>query len=175
MVEGFADRGEIVDLERHLDEYQSPVESPPNAQFKCLESKDHDLLVDFLDREFPGRWKYDTLYKIRFEGPSCVFVLMVDGSVEGFALIQSAEHRSPIGGGVWRSSLGASWGALGPIGISERLRGKGYGSALLGAALTELKHRGVQNAIIDWTNLVEFYGKHGFTPTRIYRAMSLKL
>jgi hypothetical protein len=45
----------------------------------------------------------------------------------------------------------------------------------LGEALSELKRRGVRPSIIDWTGLVDFYGKHGFEPTRRYREMSLTL
>lgn len=175
MVEGFTSGGEFVDLERDLGDYENPFPLPADAHYETLQVGDEALLESFLDREFPGRWKYDTLEKIRIEGPSTVFVLKRDGAVDGFALIQTEQDQSHIGGAVWKQSLGDNWGALGPIGVSESLRGKGYGNALLGQALVELKQRGARQTIIDWTGLVDFYGKHGFEPARRYRSMSLVL
>jgi predicted N-acetyltransferase YhbS len=53
------------------------------------------------------------------------------------------------------------------------VRGFGWGGALLAAGLMELQRRGVQRCIIDWTTLADFYGKHGFEKSRIYRSAKL--
>jgi predicted N-acetyltransferase YhbS len=60
------------------------------------------------------------------------------------------------------------WGQLGPIGVSKDVRGKGYGGALLDAGLGYLRDQGVRGCVIDWTDLVDFYGKFGFKPYREY-------
>jgi hypothetical protein len=46
---------------------------------------------------------------------------------------------------------------------------------LLDHALAQLAADGAKQTIIDWTNLVDFYGKFGFEVTRTYRTLSLRL
>jgi GNAT superfamily N-acetyltransferase len=175
MVEGFQAGTDIVDLERDLQDYRNPFTIPDDAEYRPIEKKDVGRLVAFLDREFPGRWRYDVMQKVDAEGPDCCFGLFRDDHVDGFALIQDWTDRKPTGGAVWKEDLGENWGSLGPIGVSTALRGKGYGHALLGEALVQLRDRGVRKCIIDWTNLAPFYEKHGFEVTRRYRYMTLKL
>lgn len=175
MVEGFEATGEVVDLERNLKDYTNPSPSPEGDEHRRLKEADLPALEAFLAREFPGRWRHDVMHQVQVQGPSTVFGLLRDKKVEGFALLQDSSQRVPIGGAVWRNDLGAQWGSLGPIGISKSFRGQGSGHALLGAALSDLRDRGVQQCIIDWTTLIDFYGRHGFEPTRKYRSLTLRL
>lgn len=174
-IEGFSMSGEYFDLERDLSGYTPPRDLPTEGvDFRVLTPEDHDLLVRFFDREFPGRWRYDVLTKIEQEGCYTGIVgLFHNDAIHGFAAIQDSTCKYPIGGAVWRNSLGENWGALGPIGVSQKVRGNGWGGAMLSAGLLELKSRGVRQCIIDWTTLDEFYGKHGFEKTRVYRAGKL--
>lgn len=164
----FTPGGEAVDLERDMANYSFAVPEL-GTDHRTLEEGDIPLLESFLQREFPGRWHYDVMRKVRAEGSSTVFGLFLNGACEGFASLQGNGCRLPIGGAVWHASLGTSWGSLGPIGISKAIRGKGHGNALLGAALNELRSRGARQSIIDWTGLIDFYGTHGFKVTRRYR------
>lgn len=192
IVEGFVEGDEVVDLERDLTSYDPPAETlqplkawsaeqcpelgPGEAGVAPISTECVPALREFLYREFPGRWSYDTLRLLeREERHDGVFALYVDGAIEGFALTQAEGQKIPIGGAVWHLDLGERWGSLGPIGVSRAMRGKGLGGALLGASLCALRDRGVKRCIIDWTNLVEFYGKHGFEPTRTYRVFTLEL
>ena len=176
LVEGFVGEGQVHDLERDLRSYESPAKPVKDADLRMLTKADSEGLEGFLTHTFPGRWHYDTDQKIAAEGiESCVFGLLIGGKVRGFAGIQSFGHARPVNGCIWHLSLGETWGGLGPIGVAEDIRGNGYGNALLGAALTELKSRGVEKCIIDWTGLVEFYGKHGFEVTRTYDSLVLPL
>lgn len=167
--------GQSVDLERDLHDYEIPaVFAEPLARAdvhvnRC-EPSDIDALEQFLQREFPGRWWYDTMHKCRVQAePNDVFILRVGGEVEGFAYTQSwRTTQIPIAGCVWNLSLGDRWGGLGPIGVSKNVRGQGLGHALLGAALAALRDAGVRRCIIDWTTLIDFYGAHGFTVNRRY-------
>jgi len=174
-VEGFSEGGEVVDLERNLGDYVNPYPAPDGDELRAVTEKDVPALIEFFDREFPQRWKYDTMTKVGIEGPGCVFGLFHGDRIDGFALVQDSSNKAPIGGAVWNVSLGKNWGALGAIGVAKDLRGRGSGNALLGAALEYLRDKGVDRCIIDWTGLVDFYGKHGFVPTRRYKAMSLAL
>lgn len=173
---GFEAGGEQVDVERDLADYVSPC--PPLAEgFVCrvCESGDLPALRAFFETTFSGRWRHDVLEKWNLEGPETVMGLFEGEVCHGFALIQQDGCNLPIGGAVWGMDLGANWGSLGPIGISEAVRGKGLGDGLLAAGLLELQKRGARRTIIDWTTLIEFYGKHGFQVNRTYRTYSLPL
>ena len=175
-LQGFEFGGESVDLERDLAGFVYDRPAPGDAELRPLRESDRASATAFFDRTFPGRWKTDALAKVEAEGRwDTLFGLLVGGEVRGFALVQDARAKLPIGGAVWRESLGEGWCALGPIGVDEALRGGGYGGALLGRALESLRDAGGRRCIIDWTGLVEFYGKFGFAPTRHYRAASLAL
>jgi|CXWL01.1.fsa_nt_gi GNAT superfamily N-acetyltransferase len=176
MVEGFESGTEQFDLEYDLTNYVEEVALPKDAKVRPIQPEESSVLREFLEREFPGRWRYDVMAKIDLEERSdFVDGLWVDEKLEGFSFTQDSSHRFPIAGGVWRQSLGASWGTLGPIGVSKSLRGKGYGNALLSESLHGLKRLGVRNCLIDWTTLVDFYGKHGFVPTHSYNSYTLML
>ena len=172
-IEGFMAAGESFDLERDLTEYVNPAKPVKGDRYETLTDAGVDALDRFLQTEFPGRWHYDVMHKVGFEGPQCVFAVWRGKELVGFALLHEESATVPIGGAVWRRSLGKKWGSLGPIGVSQSVRGQGTGNALLGEALSELKRRGVHRCIIDWTGLVDFYGKHGFETTRAYRSMAL--
>lgn len=175
MVEGFEGSNDFVDLERNLSDYVNPSPPTPGDEYRRLTSSDRNSLDQFFENEFPGRWRHDVHHQISTQGIGTVFGVLREGVVEGFALLQDSNQFQPIGGAVWRNDLGDQWGSLGPIGISKRIRGQGSGHALLGMALTDLKDSGVRQCIIDWTTLIDFYGRHGFLPARQYRGLSLKL
>lgn len=171
---GFESGGLAHDLERDLNENEDALSRDmPVGEFRRMISGDEGTLDAFLEREFPGRWRFDVNRKVAAEGIETVFGLFVEGSCEGFALLQQDGCRLPIGGAIWRNDLGRSWRALGPIGISKGIRGRGLGNALLEKALSELRNDGVCRTIIDWTGLIDFYGAHGFAVTRSYRAYRL--
>lgn len=175
-VEGFEEGSEQVDLERDLQHYKAVRPVPEGAVFRMLTEDDRASMMEFFDRTFPGRWRHDVVEKVSVEGISkSVFGLLVDGQVQGFALLQDWTCSQPIGGAVWNMALGPNWGSLGPIGVAANLRGQKLGGALLDQALCELQHRGVHRCSIDWTGLIDFYGKFGFEVSRTYRTMSLKL
>ncbi len=176
-IEGFDLSGEYFDVERDISNYQPPRPMPTeNVDFRVLTSDDQRGLERFFDREFPGRWRYDIFWKIEREGNYDGLVgLFHKGDIHGFASIQGPGTQFPIGGAVWRNDLGENWGALGPIGVSQQVRGEGWGGALLSAGLLELKARGTKQCIIDWTTLGEFYGKHGFEKSRLYRSAKLTI
>lgn len=192
IVEGFEEGDAVVDLERDLIGYAPPQGAldvlsawsadarpdpvPGGATVGPIKPDDVPALQAFLEREFPGRWAFDTLELLdREKRADGVFALFVGETMEGFAVTQAEGLQLPIGGAVWHLDLGERWGGLGPIGVSKSVRGCGYGDALLGASLSALRDRGVRRCIIDWTTLEGFYGRHGFEPTRSYQEFTLML
>lgn len=175
---GFIPSGVEVDLERDLGDftYDSRFDPPTGVELRWVEQRDVPDLEAFLAQEFPGRWRHDVMSKIEVEGRSdMVMGLFVGGRCEGFALTQQEGCLAPIGGAVWLADLGPSWGSLGPIGVSQAVRGMKLGGAVLHHGLWGLHQRGARQTIIDWTTLVEFYGREGFVPTRRYETLVLPL
>ncbi len=129
-------------------------------------------LLDFLRAEFPGRWRYDTERYLAAGNPPQEYIILRQGRrVIGFAKIhhrRSARLGPPL---YWRRLLGRNAGGLGPIGVAADMRGKGLGLALLQLGLEHLAHLGVRQAVIDWTDLVDFYARVGFVPWKSYVQM----
>jgi GNAT superfamily N-acetyltransferase len=71
----------------------------------------------------------------------------------------------------WAASDGGApaAGGLGPMGLAPDLRGRGLGVVLLDRAMVHLASLGVREMVIDWTILLDFYGRLGFVPLRRYR------
>lgn len=136
-------------------------------------TQDDELELEaFLQATFPGRWTHDVMKKFRSGEAHQIDVLISQDEIVGFSMTQDPTSKTPIGGARWRAALGAHWGALGPIGVSQKVRGKKLGHALLGSSLLRLSQEGARNTIIDWTTLIDFYGVHGFLPTRVYESYS---
>ena len=55
------------------------------------------------------------------------------------------------------------------MGLSPAIRGRGLGHALLDRAAVRLGGLGLDEMVVDWTVLVDFYGALGFVPFRRYR------
>lgn len=177
---GFEKQGHLAnDLEHDLRDFSPDSEwleplNQPNIQVRTCTMDDIPALDEFFQREFPGRWHYDTVIEKcqTWHEPEGVFALWQNNSIEGFAYTQNYKNQNhPIAGYNWHLDLGPNSGALGPIGVSQRVRGHKLGGALLVASLNHLKNSGVHKCIIDWTSLTDFYGKYGFRVNRRYQPM----
>jgi GNAT superfamily N-acetyltransferase len=184
---GYTLRGEAYDLHRTLRGYRTPaavtavIRDARDAEIRPLVRGEEAALLAFLDATFPGRWRYTVAQFLDGGGAIGDVMGIVRGrEVAGFALLFHPGSRW-IGPSIaWgaapgrRSSTGdaaagARVGGLGPMGLAPALRGRGLGLALLDRAMVHLASRGVDAMTIDWTILLEFYGKLGFTPCRRYR------
>jgi GNAT superfamily N-acetyltransferase len=148
------------DLAMELDELPK-IELPNNAR---IVQADVDSVLEFVRREFPGRWVYDTNFVLQ-QAEHQHLALEVDGRVMGFALIGLRSDPVILPSSLW---LTEDCG-LGPMGVSSSLRGQGLGFALLVAAMHKLKSRGGTRMGIDWTGVQAFYQKAGFEVVRRYR------
>ena len=167
---GFETKAQVqFDVERDLAGYEPPV--APSVLARPCSTNDREALDQFFVREFPGRWRTDVMEKFG-EEPHSVYGLFIGGACQGFAMTQREGDKNRRAGAVWSRDLGPSWGALGPIGVSKALRGEGHGHALLAAALCGLRDQGARRTIIDWTVLLDFYGRHGFEVAREYRSFA---
>ncbi len=173
---GFREWAEACDLRRRLDEY--PVEFDAEAEWqpagehvnlRPARSDEEAAIMEFLGREFPGGWEYEVARYFESGGdPADCLLAMTTGTIVGFCRTFTPESRLLGGSTHWFPLLGKRWGGLGPIGISAALRGRGLGRTLLRYSVTSLKRRGIEDAVIDWTVLVDFYARVGFTVWKRY-------
>ena len=114
-------------------------------------------LNSFLQSSFPERWAFEIEEYIRVtKDIDNIILLKKKEDIIGFCKVEIFKDNVSIG-------------SLGPIGVSENCRGRGLGKKILVYALEILQHRKVENVLIDWTILKDFYGQFGFTPHRTYK------
>lgn len=173
----------VVDLVRELADYRVPDEVETTLHnlreeytIRSCTPDDVPALLRFLEQEFPGRWHYETAKRLEAEDtPRDILILTHNDEVVGFC---HTFHRGSkrIGPSIyWRKLLGEAYGGLGPIGVAASTRGKGLGLALLCKGVEYVKQQGAGRMAIDWTDLVDFYGRIGFRVWKRYRAASRQI
>lgn len=161
--------GVVWDVARDLSSYETPasVREIPGA-VRPAQSRDEQALLGFLAAEFPGRWRFECEQFLRDGGRISDFMLLwTSTGVTGFCRLTFEDSAWPIER-YYPYRLPRPWGHLGPIGAARSARGQGFGSAILDAGLRRLRDNGVNGCVIDWTSLLDFYGKFGFQPYRQY-------
>jgi len=150
------------DIARSLKDYQSIYPQPANASLLPMNDGEEELLLDFLHREYPGRWEFEAQEFVKNGGRASDFLLLrVDGEVQGFCRLTFPDSERPIER-FYPQRLPQPWGQYGPLGLSRAVRGQGLGGYLIDAAAVHMQSLGVDGCVIDWTSLVELYGKFGF-------------
>jgi GNAT superfamily N-acetyltransferase len=157
------------DVAANLSTYTPPsTVRKVDALIRPAQADDYQPMLAFLQREFPDSWRYAFEEHVAAGGRiSDYMVLWTARGVDGCCVLTFEDSLVPIER-FYPYRLPRPWGQLGSIGISEDRRGQGLGTALLDAGLRRLHNNGVNGCIIDWTNLLDFYGKFGFTPHRSY-------
>lgn len=161
------------DVARRLRDYTAPASVRPGMAGAVRPARpgEEDALLAFFGREFPGRWRFEFQEHLREGGRiSDYLILQIDQGIEGFCQLTFEDSLRPLDR-FFMHGLPRPWGQLGPIGVSQARRGGGYGAAVLHAGLCRLRDAGVDGCIIDWTSLVDFYGKFGFNPHRQYEML----
>jgi GNAT superfamily N-acetyltransferase len=170
---GYIENNTVWDMAANLATYTPPATVRAiDGVVRPARPGDEQALLDFLRREFPGRWRYECEEFLR--DPSKRFsdymLLWTERGVDGFCRLTFEDSGQPIER-FYPYQLPRPWGQLGSVGVSEDRRGRGYGAALLDAGLRRLHDNGVNGCIIDWLVIVDFYAKFGFTKYREYRQM----
>jgi predicted N-acetyltransferase YhbS len=166
---GYAERGgeQTWDVARDLGDYAT-TRPRADATIRPARSGDENTILEFFAREFPGRWRYEFQEFLRERGRLSDYQLLITPrGIDGFARVTLENSERPIDR-FYLHRLPHPWGQLGPIGVSTDTRGKGHGGALLDAGLCYLREQAVRGCVIDWTGLVDFYGKFGLKPYRQY-------
>ena len=148
------------DLVRSLRDYQTPddVERPAGITVRWAAGDEHQRLLEFERTNFPSWLGY-----FASEQSLERTIVAVDESegIVGSLLAEDARHPP-----LWRHLLGADSGSIGAVGVEERMRERGIGTALVAYACEQLRDREVVTCYIGWTPLLAFYGRLGFLPWR---------
>ncbi len=168
--QGYGDERTVWDLAANLATYQTPatVREIPGA-VRPAQPGDEEALHAFLAREFPGRWHFEFQEYCRLPDYRIAdyMLLWTERGVDGFCRLTFEDSPRPIER-FYPYTLPRPWGQLGLVGVSADRRGQGFGAALVDAGLRRLHNNGVNGCVIDWTTIVDFYGKFGFEPYREY-------
>lgn len=137
-----------------------------------MQAGEEQLLLDFLHREYPGRWEFEAREFVKNGGRASDFLLLrLHGQVQGFCRLTLSDSERPIER-FYPQRLPQPWGQFGPLGLSKAVRGQGLGLYLIDSAAIHMRSLGVASCIIDWTSLVDFYGKFGFKIYNQYVSLS---
>ncbi|MDW0112490.1 GNAT family N-acetyltransferase [Sporosarcina saromensis] len=140
--------------------------------FRVLSDEDVPNLVQFLKHTFPGRWHYEAVHYEKLLGTGREFIgLYQKARLKGFCRINDAQSPVIAQNVYWSGLVQGELGGIGPLGIDKSIRGKHFGLDLVKAAANELASRGVDEIVIDWTQLDSFYKKLGFIPWKRYQGM----
>ena len=151
------------DIARSLKDYKAIYPQPGHASLSPMQPGEESLLLEFLGREYPGRWEFEAKEFVRNGGRASDFLLLrVNGDVHGFCRLTLSDSERPIER-FYPQRLPRPWGQFGPLGLSKATRGQGLGGYMIDAAAVHLQALGVDGCVIDWTSLVNLYGKFGFT------------
>jgi GNAT superfamily N-acetyltransferase len=176
-IEWFANRGYIkesieTDLARLVKD--APLYALKNSvdHFRVLTQKDLPDLLQFLEHVFPGRWHYEAIHYSFKEGSGREFMgFFINDELQGFCRMNDSQSPLIAQNVYWSGLFEGELGGIGPLGIDRSIRGSHYGLDLVKSAANELMRRKVSNIVIDWTQLVPFYEKLGFTAWKQYQTM----
>ena len=181
---------ETYDLRASLDgraatERDRTVLADASLTVRPMEPSDSEAFLTFIDRAFNLDWVHDLGWAMDHGMPAADVLLLVPANASGgrvsarrmagFATLHQRSDGPLFGPRYWEGLLEPSSGGLGPIGVVERLRGRGLGRALLAVALDTLHARGVRDSVIDWTTLLGYYGPFAFRPWKTYLQGELPL
>lgn len=171
---GYHHQGTEYDLMRTYtsdDEDTKTVPVMDHVEFTLLDKKDKDEFLAFLNRCFPGRWEYEAIHYFQKGGSGREFAVLKKGKkMIGFCRINDAKSPFIAQNVYWAPLFNEELGGAGPLGVDANERGQGFGLAIVEAGIAFLRQRGIRRIAIDWTGLVDFYKKLGYSPWKSYES-----
>ncbi|MBV9867756.1 MAG: GNAT family N-acetyltransferase [Abitibacteriaceae bacterium] len=171
-----------VDMWHDLTDYALPAKvkeamaNNPEVELRPAQDGEVDAVIKMVEREFPGGWTYSTRRHFRSGGKVSDIVIAIEqGEVIGFCHTADWHSAWLLPSTYWFPLLGEYYGGLGPVGMAAAHRKRGLGLAITAMAVWNLKQRGVRQMAIDWTSLVDFYGKLGFSVWKRYLQAEQKI
>lgn len=167
---GYTAYGTDHDLIHTYENSEKPeLPTGENVTYSILEEKDKDHFLDFLHRCFPGRWEYEAMHYFEKGGTGREFVVLKkNGKIIGFCRINDPDSPLIAQNVYWEPLFSEALGGIGPLGVDANERKQGYGLAIVEAGIAALRNRDINRIVIDWTGLVTFYEKLGYSVWKSY-------
>lgn len=160
------------DLVRSTVNYQTPAfvfERLDNIKIKTVQAQDISSVISFEQKNFP-EWLWAYQHKIELNDLSDIFFAEDQShNIVGTVFIFSSASQSAKENQIWKQLLGDDMGGIGCLGVRHDARQKGVGLALAAYATEQLSTRKVGNIYVDYTWLVDWYGKLGYKVWRQYK------
>ena len=130
--------------------------------------KDEIELVEFIEREFPGRWAREALQDQKNKLLNAYFAYHIEGVIAGYVRLYGwlENYWAP---GVYFAKPAKGVGGLGPIGVAASQRRKGIGAQILKLSWDVLLGKRCSTVRIDWTTEVAFYEQRGLKLVQTYQ------
>lgn len=170
---GFEVEGSVVDLTRTLTEYRTPpdvdaTQSDWDVELHRGTTREGDL-HSLLEETFPTRWDYEVSNLARLPGGlERYWLLYAENDPVGFVRATTSDSTVQAPNRTFADRFRESVLGVGPLGIAPEYRGRGWGLAMIDAVLTHYRDRGVERAVIDWTDLEGYYEQLGFERFETY-------
>ncbi len=169
---GFEDLYETNDLiNNRLQKFNLKQKPNNDLEVRTATKDDFKELINFMEKNFPGRWLVELKDYIKNEGTGKEFIICLtkDKKIVGFC--KACSYNTLIN----QISFSLTWrerfirlGGIGPLGVDANFRKQHIAYNLIVKAIEELKNANCEEAIIDWTNLLEFYRKFDFEIWKTY-------
>lgn len=177
--EGFELQRGTFDLVRDVSDFEIParcrediaregVDIGPAAEQEVPE------ILAFEAEEFPG-WEPTFRLLAAVGDTDHILVVRDRGRIIGTVATFTPRSRFRAANVVWERLLGEDCGGYGCVGIARAERKRGLGLAMCAVASQVCKERGARNVHVDWTGLVDFYGKLGYQVWREYWRGNIEL
>lgn len=165
---GYNKRIDTYDLINHMSkEYLFPHDD--SVEIALLQEDEKEEFIYFLHKCFPGRWEYEAIKYFELNGDGREFVIIKkNNQIIGFCIINDSCSPFIAQNVYWSPLFETEIGGIGPLGIDKEERKQGYGLAIVQAAVVYLQERGIETIVIDWTGLLDFYGKLDFVMWKKY-------
>ncbi|MFC4451299.1 GNAT family N-acetyltransferase [Halorussus aquaticus] len=175
---GFESRETVHDLQRDIAEFDPGErvarvrESWPGLTVERAGADDADLR-SFLADQFPGRWYYEARNVCRVPGGGTDYwLLRHDGTAVRFARTNAPDSTYRGANVNWADRLDGAVCGLGPLGVHESYRGRGWGLWMIASIVERYRDAGYDRTVIDWTGLLDYYRKLGFEPWLAYETFA---
>jgi GNAT superfamily N-acetyltransferase len=170
---GFENQGRVYDLQRDIRSFESCGDVEDESLLSLERVDSTESLLWFLADQFPGRWHYEAVNVCRLPGgESDYWLLSHEGTTVGFARTNTPESAYRGANVNWSDRFGGAVCGLGPLGIHESYRKRGWGLWMISSLIERYRDAGYDRMVIDWTELVDYYGKLGFEPWITYDTFS---
>ena len=174
---GYEKQDTEYDVFNSYDDTSQIVEPKKDGvEFGVLRENEKEPFLNFLRRCFPGRWEYEAIKYFEKNGTGREFVVLrKQEKIIGFCRVNDSKAPIIAQNVYWSPLFKEELGGIGPLGVDAAERGQGFGLAIVEAGIAELRKRGVQNIVIDWTGLITFYKKLGYDIWKTYDSYKKKL